>query len=512
VGRAIGIDLGTTYCAVAAVTAVGKAEVLMNREGERITPSVVMFQDGITQVGTLAKRIAPTAPDDVVQFVKRQMGEASWKFQTSHGPSFSAEQVSAIILKRLAEDAELMLGEPIDAAVITVPAYFDDARRQATRDAGNIAGLNVVGIINEPTAAALSFGLDTGFEGRALVFDLGGGTFDVTVMSIHGGEFAVEATEGDRNLGGFNWDNELMSLLNKKAMEAGAPDLFDDDLATAELRDKAETAKRTLSNVAESRIVITAGGQHHTLTVTRDEFERATAHLLRRTETITEMAMEQAGRTWADIDKILLVGGSTRMPMVWDLVETLSGQAPDRTINADEAVALGAAVHAQLLLNNSAPGASALPVIGHHGHTPRVLDVCSQGLGVIILDEDIGAEINSVIISHNTRIPAQQERTYFTVSDNQDSIRLRITEGDDTDVDYVKIIHQHPLEIPRYPAGAPLRVVMSFDVDGIVHVEVFDETQTPTASLGEVELDRPSNLSRDEVDAKVTELNLMDIN
>lgn len=488
-GRIVGIDLGTTYSAMASINELGRPEILVNREGERITPSVVLFQGDLTQVGSQARRSAPTAPDDVVQLVKRQIGNPDWRFTSNTGADYTAEQVSAIILKRLKEDAEVVLGEAVTDAVVTVPAYFDDARRKATQDAGTIAGLNVRRILNEPTAAALSFGLAESYRGTVLIYDLGGGTFDVTVLRIDPTLLDVLSTKGDRNLGGFDWDNRLMRLLNDRVQAAGGPDVFDDELLTAELRDKAESAKRTLSSLEEARLFLTADGRNFNLSVTRAEFEAATEDLLSMTEVIVDEAIEEAGLSWSDVDRVLLVGGSTRMPMVPNLVQRLSGRAPDRSINPDEAVALGAAIQGQILAEADGTGESALA--GCSNAAPAIADITSQSLGVVALD-DAGVPTNSVIIPSNSKIPAQHAGVYCTVADSQTQLHIQVTEGDDPDLSFVQVIHQEPLGIPPYPKGALIEVVMSYDVDATVHVEVRD--LTAGATLGEIELDRPSNL------------------
>lgn len=505
-GRIVGIDLGTTYSAVASVNELRKPEILVNREGERITPSVVLFQGDLTQVGSQAKRSASTAPDDVVQFVKRQIGHPDWRFTSNTGAEYTAEQISAIILKRLKEDAEIVLGEAVTDAVVTVPAYFDDARRRATLDAGAIAGLNVRRVLNEPTAAALSFGLTEAYSGTALVYDLGGGTFDVTVLRIDPELVDVLSTKGDRNLGGFDWDNRLMRLLNDRVQAAGGPDLFEDELLTAELRDKAESAKRTLSSLAEARLFMTADGRNFNLSVTRAEFEEATQDLLSMTEVIVEEAIEGAGLSWSAIDKVLLVGGSTRMPMVPDLIQRLSGAAPDRSMNPDEAVALGAAIQGQILAESEGGARYATASPSHA--SLAIADVTSQSLGVVALDDD-GVPTNSVIIPSNTKIPAQRSGVYATVEDSQTQLHVQVTEGDDPDLSYVQVIHQEPLRIPPYPKGALIEVVMSYDVDATIHVQVRD--LTAGSMLGEIELDRPSNLEPTRVAAMTDDMKKLEV-
>lgn len=499
---AIGIDLGTTYCAVAVLRPTGEAEILPNRDGENTTPSVVLFQDigGRDEplVGTMAKHSAAAMPDDVVQFVKRQMGDRAYRFESSAGSTYSPEEISAIILKRLKEDAELALGHPVRDAVITVPAYFDDARRTATKDAGKIAGLNVLRVLNEPTAAALSFGLDTATSGTVLVYDLGGGTFDVTLMRIHDGEFEVLGTEGDRNLGGFDFDNRIMEFVAEDAARQGVPDLLDDDLAVADLREKAEMAKRSLTTVQSTFVHVSAGGRPLRVAISRADFERVTADLVRRTEEIVGYVLDEAGHGWAQIDHILLVGGSTRMPAVRDLVQRLSGKQPVLQVNPDEAVALGAAIQAAV---EAAKGGSELTVFD--GKPLVVQDVTSQALGVISVD-DGNRDVNTVIIPTNTKIPAKRSDRFHTVTDNQTQLRVVVTQGDDPDPAFVVEVGSKTLSIPPYPAGAPVEVIYAYDVDQTIFVEVVD--LTAQRSLGTFELDRTHNLDDAEVAAAIAKV------
>ncbi|MFJ9107862.1 Hsp70 family protein [Streptomyces sp. NPDC102283] len=518
----VGIDLGTTYSAVAVADRAGRPSIVRNREGENITPSVVMFQGGTVVVGSQAKRSAATAPDHVVQFVKRYMGEPDPVYHSEDGTPYRPEEISALLLKRLKEDAELMLGESVEQAVITVPAYFDDARRKATQDAGRLAGLDVLRIVNEPTAAALAYGVaqsdgreadgevEDGEIGTILVYDLGGGTFDVTVMDIANGDYDVVATDGDRNLGGFDWDGALMNYLNGTFMASGGPDLNDDSALQAELRDKAEIAKRTLSNAPQSVVVLSSGGRHEQIRVTRQKFEELTADLLDRTRIITEGVLSEASLTWSDIDRVLLVGGSTRMPMVSELITGLSGKEPERGINQDEVVALGAALialdaavrqeTAQDRRKYVGSGASVDSSPGDglarltKGRVKSIKDVTSQSLGMVATrDADhLDDQLNAVIIPHNTTVPAKKSDTFYTVSDQQEQLQVQVTEGNDEDLDYVKIVGQGTIGIPRYPKGAPFEVTYSYDVDGIIHVEVRDGTTHQ--ALGEFELERPDNL------------------
>ncbi|GHA90789.1 molecular chaperone DnaK [Streptomyces tendae] len=531
--RVVGIDLGTTYCAVAVADRAGTPSIVRNREGENITPSVVMFQGDTVVVGSQAKRSAATAPDHVVQFAKRYMGESNPIYHSESGTPYRPEEISALLLKRLKEDAELMLGEPVEQAVITVPAYFDDVRRKATQDAGRIAGLEVLRIVNEPTAAALAYGLDQssaddGGEDRAdgadgdggagigtvLVYDLGGGTFDVTVMRVENGDYTVIATDGDRNLGGFDWDGAMMNHLNGAFMASGGPDLNEDNVLQAELRDKAEIAKRTLSNAPQAVVMFSVGGRHEQIRVTREKYEEITAELLDRTRILTEGVLEEARLGWDDIDRILLVGGSTRMPMVPKLIQRLSGREPERGIAQDEVVALGAALvaldasvraeEAQEKRKYVGSGASVESSPGDglarltKGRVRSIKDVTSQSLGMVTTDLDNhDHQFNTVIIPHNTPVPAKKSDIFVTLYDRQRRFRVQVTEGDDEDLAYVKTVGESTIEIPQHPKGAPFEVVYSYDVDGIIHVEVKDGTTGKW--LGEFELERPGNLSQTEL-------------
>lgn len=506
---AVGIDLGTTYSAVAVLRPTGEPQILPNRDGEDITPSVVLIQavgDGDEPlVGTMAKHSAASAPDDVVQFVKRHMGDPSWRFDSASGDSYTAEEVSAIILKRLKVDAELALGEPVVDAVITVPAYFDDARRTATKHAGKIAGLNVLRVLNEPTAAALSFGLDTSAEGTVLVYDLGGGTFDVTLMRIDDGEFDVLGTDGDRNLGGFDFDNRLIEYIAEKVQGEGGPDLLDDPAQVAALREKAEMAKRSLTTVAATTVHISAGDRPYRVRVERSEFERITADLLRRTEDLTELVLEDAGTNWSQVDHVLLVGGSTRMPMVRALVERLAGKQADRSIHPDEAVALGAAI--QAAVEQSSSGGADLAILD--GKPLVVGDVTSQSLGVITVADDLRTQINTIVIPRNTKIPAKLSQDLQTIRDNQTALDVEVTQGDDTNPEYVVVVGSKTLPIPPYPAGAPVRVTYAYDIDQTIFVELTD--LTTRQSLGTFELDRLANLNDEQLNSAVAKVSSLPV-
>lgn len=483
--RPIGIDLGTTYSAVACVNDVGVPEILNNRDSDRITPSVVLFEHDEIVVGAQARRSLGTAGGNVVQFVKRQMGNPDWRFDASSGRSYRPEEVSALILRRLAEDAELALDEPIGPVVITVPAFFDDAQRQATKDAGKMAGLDVRQILNEPTAAAVAYGLGTGEAGTVLVYDLGGGTFDVTILRIDGRDFESLATHGDPNLGGFDWDNALIEWLEQEFRNQGGPGLSDDARLLGDLRDKAEALKRNLSIRDSGSVFLSASGVDAKITVTRAKFEELTGALLNRTEATLELVMDDAGLAFDKIDRVILVGGSTRMPMVREMVKRVTGHEPQRNVNPDEVVALGAAVVAAML----EPTSSSPDV--------TIADVTAHSLGVITLSDDRATDCNSVILERNTRIPSRADRTYATVHDKQTELEVQVTEGEGENVDYVKVVGTSTLRIPPYPAGAPVRMTIGYDIDGMIEVSVYDVTAE--RELGRFEIDRESNMNSDDV-------------
>lgn len=500
VGKAVGIDLGTTYSSVAVVRPEGRPSTIVNREGETLTPSVVLFaEDDQVLVGSTARRAAVTMPADCAQFVKRQMGDPHWRFVDSRGREYRAEEVSALLLRRLAEDAALGLGEPVRDVVITVPAYFDDARRRATLDAGEIAGLRVLRLINEPTAAAIAYGLGSPTSGHLFVYDLGGGTFDVTVMRARAGELEVIATDGDRNLGGFDFDNALMRHVADRVLAEDGPDLHDVLVLEADLRDKCELAKRQLTSVDQASIFITAGERNFRIQVTRAEFEELTRPLLDRTEVTATGVLDDARLGWDDIDQVLLVGGSTRMRMVREMIQRISGKQPVTGVNPDEAVALGAAVVAESAAAEAAESTGTATSLAR----VAVRDVTSQSLGVIAVDREVRQ--NTIVIPRNTRIPAKHERIYYTVEYDQRAVEVEVTEGDDEDLAYVTVLGSRPITLtPGLPQSSPLKIVMSYDIDAVIHVELFDLANR--TSLGEFELARPYNLDPERVDEMRTAL------
>jgi molecular chaperone DnaK len=501
----VGIDLGTTYSAIAYINQHGKPEIIPNREGERITPSVVLFDGDTPIVGSIAKRSAAANPLNVCQFVKRQMGEPDWRFLTQDDKEYTPEEISAFILKRLKEDAEAALDQPVVNAVITVPAYFNDAQRKATQDAGKIAGLNVLRIVNEPTAAALAYGADKTEDQTIMVYDLGGGTFDVTIMRVAANEIEVISTGGDKNLGGFDWDNKLMQFLNDAFKKEGGPDLLEDLALTQDLRDKAEIAKKTLSSRDNTKLFLSAGGKNASIPLSRANFEEAAAELFARTENLMTMTLEDAKMTWSDIDKVLLVGGSTRMKGIPALIEKISGKKPSIELHPDEIVAMGAALLGGVMQKQAAiatgglPGVSAPPP-AHLAALPDVCitDVNSHSLGVIAVDVATGKNYNSIILPKDTAIPTRASNVYSTMVDNQTGVQVEVTEGEDEDPAYVRIIGKGSMRIPPYSKGALVEIFFQYDNNGIVHVTVFDKTANKM--LGEMFIERKSNRTDAEID------------
>lgn len=478
--KTVGIDLGTTYSSICYIDKYGKPEIIVNREGERIMPSVVLFDGKTPIVGTIAKNSAAMCPLNVCQYVKRHMGDKDWRFITDEY-EYTAEEISALILKRLKEDAQVALGTEIRDAIITVPAYFNDAQRKATQDAGEIAGLNVVRIINEPTAAAIAYGIDQSKEQIIMVYDLGGGTFDVTIMKVSGGNIDVIATGGDKNLGGFNWDNRIMDYLEDKLKGVFNDDFLNDIVFNYDLREKAEIAKKTLSSRDSAKVFLSYKGVSKSIDISINEFEEITKDLLDRTESMMEMTLEDANLSWSDIDKILLVGGSTRMRAVQTLVEKISGKKPSMELHPDEAVSLGAA-----LLGNIIEDGNELSQI-------KISDVNSHSLGIVCLDMERRERYNSIILPRNTKVLTKMSNVYSTISDNQTELEIEVTEGEEEDLDYVFTVGKVLVKIDPYPKGAPVEVTYEYDNNGVIHVSVYD--LTAKKNLGEHYIQRQANLT-----------------
>lgn len=480
--KVIGIDLGTTNSAVAVLE--GKEpKIIINPEGNRTTPSVVAFKDGDIQVGDVAKRQAITNPNTIVS-IKRHMGEADYKVKVGD-KEYTPQEISAFILQYIKKFSEDYLGEEVTDAVITVPAYFNDAQRQATKDAGKIAGLNVQRIINEPTASALAFGLNKDQDEKVLVYDLGGGTFDVSVLQLGDGVFQVLSTNGDTNLGGDDFDNRIMDWMIKNFKDENGVDLSKDKMAMQRLKDAAEKAKKDLSGVSSTHISLPfisageAGPLHLEADLTRAKFDELTADLVDKTKIPFDNALKDAGLTVNDIDKVILNGGSTRIPAVQKAVKDWAGKEPDHSINPDEAVALGAAIQGG--------------VISGDVKDIVLLDVTPLSLGI----ETMGG-VFTKLIDRNTTIPTSKSQIFSTAADNQPAVDVHVLQGERPMAADDKTLGRFELtDIPAAPRGVP-QIQVTFDIDknGIVNVSAKD---MGTGKEQKITIKSSSGLSDEEI-------------
>jgi len=489
----IGIDLGTTYSAAAYIDSNGQAQMIPNSEGEYTTPSVVLFEDGMTIVGQRAKENLLLDSLNTVSLIKRQMGNKAFLFENEEGAEYKPEDISAMILKRLVTDSEAYIGEAVDAAVITVPAYFGDAERKATMDAARIAGLKVLALINEPTAAALGYGLSRGQDGSLImVYDLGGGTFDVTLLKIEAQQFTVLSSYGDKSLGGANFDDELMKYAYAVIKDQTGVDMSDDMDFQQSLREKCEKAKKALSTSMSTFIPVSANGKKVKITITRTEFERMIAQHLLITEDSIDTVMMDAGITARKIDKVLLVGGSSRIPAVKELIRKKTGIEPSCELHPDHAVAIGAAYYAQNLNEAGVDGV----VQGDKQDEVKIQDVSTHGLGVVARNQE-GKMENYIILPRNTALPASNKQVFGTSVNNQRELIIELTEGDESDVRYVTKIGQAHMAIEPGPKGSPVGVGISLDVNGIIHVSVIDARRDIV--LYESDIQRAANMSEEEL-------------
>jgi molecular chaperone DnaK len=509
-GQTVGIDLGTTYSAIAQLTPDGDPKSLLNSDGKKITPSIVLLgDDGKVIVGPSFERMAHHNPKNIVEAIKRQMGNKDF-FVVYQGKKLTPEFISALILKKMKQDAEKDVG-PIVNAVITVPYYFNDVRRKATQDAGRIAGLNVIDIINEPTAATLAYAWQKGELGRGggkgeektiLVYDLGGGTFDVTVVRYTATNFKVLATDGDVMLGGLDWSRRLVDQVAEQFQKKFGADPREDPETMMQLTQDCEVGKRDLSTKAQTPISVYYKGNSMTVAVSRGDFERITGDLMQRTRDTTELVMQQAGVGVGELDEVVLVGGSTYMPVVTAMLREVTGKEPSRDVIPEEAVAQGAAIHAAILEAKATGGASRLgQAVNARLRSVNTVDVNSHSLGVKISDPNQKErKINHIMIPKNTSIPYSITQRFVTNSPNQQRIHINVLEGDAVDPSACTTIGDFRVVDlpPNLPSGSPVEVTYSYDKNGRISVRAREVTSNKEART---EIVRDSGLEETGVSA-----------
>jgi len=509
-----GIDLGTTFSSLAVLNAIGRPEIVPNSEGERLTHSAIYFDEdnpGSVRVGIEAINCRHLNPNRSVRWIKRHMGDSSFNV-TIDGRDWSAVELSALILKKLKDDCSLY--SQIQDVVISVPAHFDEIRRKATMDAGTIAGLNVIGIVNEPVSAALYYATTCKVYGKVLVYDLGGGTFDVSIMDVRGQEMNIICSQGDHELGGIDFDNKILEILDNSYREKFGTSLISTCEQRAKYEDESEDIKKTLSRRTAAKSIIYGPDGNMKVEITRDMFEQAVAPLMSRIDIMLEVAMDEAKLKPSGIDKILLVGGSSRMPVVQQRLKKMFGFDPQVAVNVDECVALGAALHAGLTILREKP--NTMPaVISSSLRYIRLTDVCNHSYGTICapIDKNTGQRVveNRIILKKNTPLPCQVSKTFYTVAEGQTELEVTVTQGEDTELQYVNRIATHRLKLPPgRPAECPIKVTYSYDVNQRMHCS-FEDIQSGTELKVDFSLDRQGNMKKNDLKEKLEKVEALKV-
>lgn len=498
-----GIDLGTTFSALAILNAIGKPEIVPNADGERLTPSAIFFDEedpDVIRVGIEALNSRYLNAERSVRWIKRYMGDKKYRIKID-GKKWTPVELAALILKKLKQDCSAANGE-IKDAVISVPAHFDEVRRKATMDAGTSAGLNVIGLVNEPVAAALYYATTREVSGKVLVYDLGGGTFDVTILDVNGRQMDIVCSQGDHALGGIDFDRKILEILQQNYKDKFAAELINSDEERAKYEDEAEDIKKTLSRRQTAKKMLYGPAGCMKVEITRQMFEQAISPLLARIDMLIEVALDEAKVKPSGIDKVLLVGGSSRIPLVQQRLEKLFGFPPDMTVNVDECVALGAALHAGLTMLRERP--DEVPAgIAHGLQDIRLTDVCNHSYGTICapFDKETGRRIvaNRIILKKNTPLPCESTQMFYTMSQGQTELEVTVTQGEDTDVDYVNKIATHRFKLPsNRAAGCPIKVTYSYDVNQRMHCK-FQDVESGRVLEVDFSLDKDGQIMESDV-------------
>ncbi len=510
-----GIDLGTTFSALAILNTIGKPEIVPNADGERLTPSAIFFDEenpDIVRVGIEAVNSRHLNAERSVRWVKRYMGDMNYH-KTIGGKDWTAVELSSLILKKLRQDCSVECGEICDV-VISVPAHFDEVRRKATMDAGTLAGLNVIGIVNEPVAAALYYATTRQVSGKVLVYDLGGGTFDVTIMNVRGHKMDIICSQGDHALGGIDFDKKILEMLEQSYRENSGVELINSNEDRAKYEDEAEDIKKTLSRrpIAKKMLYGPAGSMR--VEITRETFEKAISSLINRADILVEVALEEAGIEPSGINHVLLVGGSTRIPLVQQRLEKIFGFPPETAVNVDECVTLGAALHAGLTMLREKPDAVPAGIAGGLKDI-NLTDVCNHSYGTICapIDRETGRRIiaNRIILKKNTPLPCESTQMFHTMSKGQTEVKVTITQGEDTDPQYVNKIVTHKFELPPdRPAEQPIKVTYSYDVNQRMHCK-FEDLESGRVLEVDLSPDQNGRMSESGATQKTDQLELIKV-